>query len=83
MVARQEHEGLSPGLSLPAGWALLWVTVLSAWAWWVQAQKGRGADGGIAGRGMSPRERLWFVLLLLPPAGVCLVAWLRAHLLAG
>jgi len=32
---------------------------------------------------MSPRERLVFLLLLVPPVAVCLVAWLRAHLLAG
>src|SRR5215813_8655252 len=31
--------------------ALLWVGVLAAWACWVQAQTGRGADGKIAGRG--------------------------------
>jgi len=65
-------------------WAvtLLWVAVLAAWACWVQAQTGRGADGKIAGRGLSPRERLVFLLLLVPPVAVCLVAWLRTHLLA-
>jgi len=66
-------------------WAatLLWVGALAAWACWVQAQTGRGATGEAAGRGMSPRERLWFVLLLVPPVAVCLVAWLKTHLLAG
>ena len=66
-------------------WAgtLVWVGVLVAWACWVQAQTGRGVDGGIAGRGMSPRERLWFVLLLVPPGGVCLMAWLKTYLLTG
>src|SRR5262245_61338146 len=49
-------------------WAatLLWVAVLAVWACWVQAQTGRGTDGKIAGRGMSPRERLVFLLLLVP-----------------
>jgi hypothetical protein len=32
---------------------------------------------------MSPRERLVFVLLLVPPVAVCLAAWFRTHLLAG
>jgi len=66
-------------------WAvtLAWVALLAAWACWVQAQTGRSTDGGIAGRGMSPRERLVFLLLLVPPMAVCLVAWFRTHLLAG
>ena len=61
-------------------WAgtLLWLGVLAVWACWVQAQTGRGADGKIAGRGLSPRERLVF-LLLVPPMAVCLEAWLRSH----
>src|SRR5262245_43882241 len=58
---------------------LLSVGVLAAWSCWVQAQTGRGADGKIAGRGLLPRERLRFVLLLVPPAAGCLVAWLRVH----
>jgi len=62
---------------------LLWVGLLAAWACWVQAQTGRSADGGIAGRGMSPRERLVFLLLLVPPVAVCLAAQLRTDLLAG
>jgi len=56
---------------------LLWVGMQAAWACWVQAQTGRGTDGKIAGRGMSPRERLVFLLLLVPPMAVCLLAWLR------
>jgi hypothetical protein len=66
-------------------WAvtLAWVAMLAAWACWVQAQTGRSEDGGTAGRGVSPRERLLFVLLSVPPAAVCLVAWLRSHRLAG
>ena len=66
-------------------WAarLLWLGVLLAWACSVQAQTGRGADGKIAERGLSPRERIVFLLLLVPPMAVCLVAWLRTHLLAG
>jgi len=31
---------------------------------------------------MSSRERLVFLLLLVPPMAVCLVAWFRTHLLA-
>jgi len=51
-------------------WAvtLLWLGVLAAWACWVHAQTGRGTDGGIAGRGMASRERLVFLLLLVPTA---------------
>ena len=66
-------------------WAvtLLWVAVLAAWACWVQAQTGRGADAKIAGRGLSPRECLVFLLLLVPLMAVCQVAWFRTHLLAG
>ena len=65
-------------------WAvtLLWLGVLAAWACWVQAQTGHSADGEPAGRGMSPRERCWFLVLLEPPASVCLVAWLRTGPLA-
>jgi hypothetical protein len=50
-------------------WAatLAWVALLAAWTCWVQAQTGRGTDGGPAGRGMSLRERLVFLLLLMPP----------------
>ena len=66
-------------------WAatLLWVSALAVWGCWVQAQTGPGTDGEPAGRGMSPRERLWFLLLLVPPTTVCLAAWLRTHLLGG
>ena len=56
--------------------ALLWVGALAAWACWVQAQTGRGADGKIAGRGLSPRERLVFLLLLVPP----MASWGRSRL---
>ena len=66
-------------------WAvtLLWIAVMASWACWVQAQTAQGTDGKPAGRRMSPRERLWFLLLLVPPAGVCLAAWLRTHLLGA
>jgi hypothetical protein len=65
-------------------WAatLAWVGLLAAWACSVHAQTGRSTDGGTAGRGMSPRERLVFVLLV-SPAAAWLLAWLKTHLLAG
>src|SRR5262245_17884032 len=65
-------------------WAvtLLWVALMAAWACRVLAQKGRGADGQPARRGMRQRERLWFLRLLVPPAAVCLVVWHRTGPLA-